>query len=480
MNSTLVKRLFATAMCAAVFAQPLLLTSCKNKDKDKGKPADYGTYGADIAREIASQYPDRAAYSEGESQTGAYIEGKIKELGFTPEIQTFQKEGDGKTEAKSSANYIVKIPGTGFYCAQDGGGYEIEHRVAIIGTHYDAAILPEYKPKTDAKKDSKDSKTKETDAPKYVFDGISDNASGTACVLTALKAFKEYKDVGYDVWFVFFGAGTDNHNGAEEFCKALSKEEFYSIDVMYNIDSLYSGDKVYASSGFKSLQKNRKYEMRRKLYQTYDVCFTNTLYTNYGFDLYYNEACIKGLDIDDDGYKDVFSEVPIAISDYKAFDDRFIPIVYFESFDYNYTSMEKMRETKNLTLQDFDGTVRGTPADCTAFLDSILVEEDKDRDGDGEIDCTGDRLQIRINCVAFIVCEALLKGSDKGMTPAEYEAFKIESTRQTFYSETTKATETSASSETSDTSDSLDTSETSESSESSESSATATTKKASN
>ena len=73
-------------MCAAVFAQPLLLTSCKNKDKDKGKPADYGTYGADIAREIASQYPDRAAYSEGESQTGAYIEGKIKELGLSQNV----------------------------------------------------------------------------------------------------------------------------------------------------------------------------------------------------------------------------------------------------------------------------------------------------------------------------------------------------------------------------------------------------------
>ena len=69
--------------------------------------------------------------------------------------------------------------------------------------------------------------------------------------------------------------------------------------------------------------------------------------------------------------------------------------------------------------------------DCSYFLDSLLVDEDYDRNGDGEIDCSGDRLQIRINCVAFIIIESLLKGSDKGMTPAQYEAYKIEQTRQT-------------------------------------------------
>ena len=114
-----------------------------------------------------------------------------------------------------------------------------------------------------------------------------------------------------------------------------------------------------------------------------------------------------------------------------------IPVVYFESYEYNFTSMSQMKETKNLSLQDFGGNVRRTPADCSYFLDSVLVEEDYDRNGDGEIDCTGDRLQIRINCVAFIIIESLLKGSDKGMTPAEYEEFRIEQTRQTYSSETT-------------------------------------------
>ena len=96
-----------------------------------------------------------------------------------------------------------------------------------------------------------------------------------------------------------------------------------------------------------------------------------------------------------------------------------------------------LKETKNLSLQDYGGIIRGTPADSVDFLDSVLVEEDYDRNGDGEIDCTGDRLQIRINCVAFIVVESLLKGSDKGMTPAEYESYKVEQAKQTITTEST-------------------------------------------
>ena len=421
-------------MCFAVMAEPVLLTSCKKSGNGSNKPADYGSYGSDIAREIATKFPDRRAYSSGESQTGAYIEEKIKGLGYDVEVQTFQGSGG------SSANYVIKVPGTGFYCSQDDGSFVLEHRTAIIGTHYDAAVSSEYIEEVEEDEDDEDEDDDEDETeatePKYVFNGISDNASGTACIITALMAFKDYKNVAYDVWFVFFGASTDNFAGAEAFYKSLTEEEKNSIDVMYDVDSLYAGDKVYASSGYKSLISTRRYEMRRKLYQSYDVCFANTLYTNYGFDLYYNESGIK-VDIDEDGNQDIFNEIPKNVSDFKVFDDRMIPIVYFESYEYNFTKMNQMKETKNLSLQDYGGIIRGTPADSVDFLDSVLVEEDYDRNGDGEIDCTGDRLQIRINCVAFIVVESLLKGSDKGMTPAEYESYKVEQAKQTITTEST-------------------------------------------
>ena len=421
-------------MCFAVLAEPLLLTSCKGSSANV-KPADYGTYGSDIAREIAQKFPNRSAYSAGESQTGQYIEGKIKELGYEVEVQTFTGSGG------SSANYIVKIPGTGFFCPDEDGIYELEHRTAIIGTHYDAALLPDYVPEEPGEGEEEyyeEGEEPENTEPAYTYDGISDNASGTACILTALMAYKDYKDVGYDVWFVFFGAGTDDFAGAEYFYQSLTGEEKASIDVMYDVNSLYAGDKVYASSGFKSLVANKKYEMRRKLYQSYDVCFANTLWTNYGFDLYYNESGIKA-DINEDGIEDIFKEMPNSVSDFKVFDDHMIPVVYFESYEYNFTRMDQMKETKNLNLQDYNGNIRRTPADSTKLLDSVLIEEDKDRDGDGEVDCTGDILQIRINCVAFIVVESLLKGSDKGMTPKEYEVYRTEATRQTYMSESTSS-----------------------------------------
>lgn len=431
MSRDVLKRIFAAATCFAIMAEPLVLTSCKDDDKAPVKPADYGTFGSDIAREIAKEYPDRRPYSSGEWHTGEYIEGKIKEMGYQVEIQEFYNEEGGK-----SSNYIVKVPGSGFYCEQPDGSYQLSHRVAVIGTHYDAALLPEYVPEESEDEESEeDEDPEETTEIKYTFDGISDNASGTACVLTAMNAIRDYKNMAFDVWFVFFGAGTDECAGAQYFCKSLSHDELSTIDVMYDIDSLYSGDKVYASSGYNSFLQNKRYEMRRKLYQTYDTCFENTLYTNYGFDLYFNESGIKE-DFNDDGYKDIFNEVSKNISDYKPFDDRLIPIVYIESYEYNFKDVEKMKETKNLSLQDFDGAIRRTPADCSFYLDSILVEEDYDRNEDGEIDCSGDRLQIRINCIAFIVVEALLKGSDKGMTPAAYEAFKIEQTRETYTSST--------------------------------------------
>ena len=359
MKNIFVKRIVSVVTCMAVFAQPLLLASCKKKDNSPTKPADYGSYGSDIAREIASKYPNRPAYSEGEAATGEYIASKIKELGFDAEVQPFEGPEGG-----NSANYIVRFQGNGFYCEQADGTFEIEHRVAIIGTHYDAALLDEYVEEESEDEEEDEDESEEESEPEFIYDGISDNASGTACILTALMAFREYTDIAYDVWFVFFGAGTDNAAGAEAFYQSLTYEEKNMIDVMYDVDSLYAGDKVYASAGFKSLISSRKYEMRRKLYQSYDVCFSNTLYTK----------------------------------------------------------------------------IRRTPADSTKLLDSVLLEEDYDRDGDGETDCSGDRLQIRINCVAFIIVESLLKGSDKGMTPAQYEAYKAELAKQAFTSETSSET----------------------------------------
>lgn len=410
------RKLISLALTAVFIfssAASVLLTSCKKDDGKKIRPADYGSYGSDLARKIAADHPDRKPYSEGEKATGEFIKEEMTKLKFEPEVQTFT------TKNGTSANYVVKITGTGFYDEDSEGKVVTKHRIAIIGAHYDN-LPPETKKVENTKTTSK--KGAETTALEYSFDGISDNASGTACLLTAMKAFSEYPPFAYDVYFVAFGAGNDDYAGAREFYNSLTGEEKLRIDVMYCMESLYAGDKLYASSGYKSLNPQNRYKMRRKLYQAYDVCFANTLFTNYGFDLYYNESGVK-TDLNGDGTEDIYNEVSANKSDYLVFDEAGIPVVFFDSFEYNFTKMDEMKETKNLNLQNYGGMIRRTHDDSTAFLDSVLVEPDYDRDGDGEIDCSGDRLQIRINAVAFIIVEALLKGSDYGMTKVQYDEY---------------------------------------------------------
>ena len=87
----------------------MFVTSCKSGDDKKLKPADYGSYGADFARQLAKDFPDRAPYSEGEKSAGEVIRQEMVKLKYEPEVQSFT------TKNGTSANYVVKIQGTGFY-----------------------------------------------------------------------------------------------------------------------------------------------------------------------------------------------------------------------------------------------------------------------------------------------------------------------------------------------------------------------------
>lgn len=405
----------------------LTLASCDKGESKKTIPADYGSYGADIARELAALYPNRSAYSADEASAGGYICNKMKELGYEPEIQTFTG-----SSGQTSHNYIVKIEGTGFYVEDASGNYNLEKRIAVIGAHYDDAMV--YVPETAGGEgeegEGEGEEPAETEAPSYSYDGISDNASGIGCLMTCLAQAKDYSEMGYDVYFVAFGASSDNYAGAYAFYESLTEEERSKIEVMYCIESIYAGDKVYASAGYNSLISGKKYAMRRKLYQTYDVCYANTLYTNYKFDIYYNESGIK-TDLDGDGITDVYNEVSANKSDYVVFDEAGIPIVFFDSYDYNFISLEDMKDTKNLNLQAFGGQIKGTPADSTELLDSVIRKEDTDTDEDGIPDKSGDVLQIRINAIAFVMLETLNKGSDSGMTPKAYKEYLANPTEST-------------------------------------------------
>lgn len=377
-----ITKLLALILSLIIFIIPVM--GCSDDDDETALQADYGTYGADIARELSSLYPYRRAYTAEEAAAGEYIRSKFEELGYEVSRQEFSNLYGG-----TSSNYIVNISGKGFFSIDEYGNPQEVRRTIVIGAHYD------------------DSFSQDQVDPSYAYDGISDNASGIGVLLTIAAQISNYEDLSFDVILVAFGAGNDDFAGARAFADSLTDEVASSIDCMYCIDSIYGGDKVYASAGYNSLLMSQKYQMRRKLYQAYDVVYDSLLYTQYGFSLYYNECGII-TDLNGDGYADIYREVSTNKSDYVPFDEMNIPIVYFDSAEYNFSNMEDMKDSKNLNLQEFGGMIRSTPLDSTLLLDSFKVNEEEDL------------LQIRINCVAYIILESMMKGSDYAMTYSEY------------------------------------------------------------
>lgn len=390
------KSLFTKTVAVVCIASILsfTLTSCGDEEVVSEIPADYGEYGASFARELADEYPYRKAFSTEEKAAGEMIKDELEQLGYEVTTQEFFTEN-----GEESQNYIVHIEGDGFLSPDDNGDYQEVRKTVVIGAHYDSFFSAEEIPEG------------------YTYDGLDDNASGVGCLMTIAAQIKNYDALGFDVQIVFFGAGS-TLAGSNYYYNTLNSKEKAAVEVMFCVDGIYAGDKVYASAGLNSLNLSQKYSMRRKLYQLYDVVFDNPLYSDYEFSLYYNECGIIS-DINGDEVNDVYREVSIRQSDYVPFDNGNIAVVYIDSYDYFFDNFEDMRQTKNLNLQEFGGMVGGTLLDSTALLDDIYVTEDEDR------------LQVRINCLAYVILETMMKGSDHGITHEEYDALMTSLTEET-------------------------------------------------
>ena len=270
-----IKKIVSVALVSVFLLMPL--AGCSEETENK-IPANYGSYGADFARQLATTYPYRKPFSSQETAAGEMIRLELSNLGYDVVTQPFS------TDEGSSNNYIVTIEGKGFMgeTEEGSGEYTDVRRSVVIGAHYDSAYGSDDIPED------------------YTYDGISDNASGVGCLMTIANRISEYENIGFDVTIVFFGAGNADHAGARAYYASLTQEEKESMEVMYCVESIYGGDKVYASAGFNSLELSQKYAMRRKLYQAYDVAYDSELASRNGFSLLYNECGIQ-TDLDEDG-----------------------------------------------------------------------------------------------------------------------------------------------------------------------------------
>ena len=174
---------------------------------------------------------------------------------------------------------------------------------------------------------------------------------------------------------------------------------------------------MYAHAGRNSvLGGDRKaYEKRRKLYEVTDVFYEYTLYTINDYMLYTNQSSIM---LDREGYEEkaVYREWSLNDSDYLPFDELDIPIVYFESFDFNDDMPENMKESQNPAFSETGGMIRGTYFDTSDYLQQLMniTRATTANDDNGNAKQL-DKLVKRINNTAFIILEAV----DKGIHDAE-------------------------------------------------------------
>ncbi len=421
----LLNRLFASLL-ALLLLFPALTACSRDKEEETSEIAAYGEGGAQFARKLASSCPQRFPYSDQESRAADLIMEELRSYGYMPEKQTFSVTGP-EGLLQTSANVIARLEGRGFRLAkkQDEADPqqlpdEENDLIMIIGAHYDTPV-PETTGEAGAEEEM------------VLPDGIHNNASGVASVLTVARILLQ-EQPGYDVIFVFFGAGTDEYQGARHYLSSLSAEDRRRVDVMVNVGPVFAGDKVYAHAGQNSVRSGeyKDYAKRRKLYQVTDIFFEAQLNSRNRYAIYTNQASFfVSLD---SGAEAVFREWTSKLSDHTPFDRAGIPVVFIESGDYRVKKIEEVAiESRNPYFQDTGGVISATKFDRTDILEDLfrLMDEQTvgqtipviDQDGlpPDEVDsgtAAGNkskqtivpRLIQRINNTAFVLVQLTRKG----------------------------------------------------------------------
>lgn len=438
----------STARLISVFlvCSVMLMTLAACQDDTDVKtpvPADFGSYGSDLALELAASWPNRSPGSEQETAASDFIAESFKDLGYKPEIMPFTYI-DTAGQIRSSQNVIVRIAGSGFTLEDADGERSQVSKQVIVGAHYDVSVTEEQvyidraereglatePSETTAETSSGNASdgesvdgTEETEDDTFGedfdlpmpflsdFDGIHNNASGIAVLLTLASELKGQKP-GYDIVLIAFGASEAGLAGSRAYAAEMDEEEIEKTDVMYNLNGIYAGDKLYAHSGQNSVLSGnqKKYEMRRKLYEATDVYYENELYTNNEFALYTNQS---GIDVawGSGGLQTaMYREWTMHESDHTPFDKLDIPIVYFESFDYDAESIDEMKESSNPVFAATSGKISGTPFDSSEYLEQLFQVNSTDPSIGSAENRAIDRLTRRINNIAYIIDGAIAKG----------------------------------------------------------------------
>ncbi len=410
-QTRLFNQLTAALLILALAA--VMLSACSTEETEEIIYADFGTTGSDFATDYAKDYPNRSPGSDQEKAAADFLTSSLEALGYDPQVIPFEfTDSDGALH--ESQNIIVTIAGSGFERPDEDGQTTSFERQVIVGAHYDAPVTAEASEAAAAAQETGEGgETVEKNQSLADFDGIQDNAAAVAALLTIARQAKSYA-FGYDVILVLFGAGSADYAGARAYAESMDTDDILATDAMYCMTGIYAGDKVYAHAGRNSIvgEDQKDYEMRRKLYETTDVFYEHRLYTNNRYMLYTNQS---GIFIEfgegEETNRVLYREWTLNESDYTPFDNLGIPIVYFETYNYDEKSVDSMSESENPAFGSTNGQISGTLFDSSDYLAEIFKTSTAGTGSDSDDDKPAeDLLTKRINNTAFLILEAIRKG----------------------------------------------------------------------
>jgi len=244
----------------------------------------------------------------GEVDAAAKVQAWFTDAGYLAQLQPFTYEVDGTTY--SSQNVVASRPAA----AKRGSK---PRPLVIIGAHYDA--------RTEGA-------------------GADDNASGVAVMLEVAQRIAKYK-TPYDLVFVAFGAEESpaGEEGSAHYVAQMSKRDTKRAIVMINYDSLIVGDKLYVHAGFN--KKTWARDRMLRLIKQYRL----HIRTQPGW----NPEYPAGL-------------TPNGFSDYSSFNKAGIPIVSFESTNWEIADLDGYTQT------ELHGSFWHTPNDTLAAIESLF------------------------------------------------------------------------------------------------------------
>ncbi len=269
---------------------------------------------------------DRAANTPGEVAAAAKVQGWFSDAGYVPTVQAFTYR-----TTRHSQNVVAFRPAD---LKRKGEPTPL----VIVGAHYDAVTAGQ---------------------------GADDNASGVGVMLEVAERLAHFK-IDYDVVFIAFGAEEAGLRGSSYFVSQMTQADKDRAIAMINFDSLIFGDKLYVHAGnnFKTWARDAMLRLIRL--HKLPIGIQPGLYAN---------------PEEDPGYAAGFT--PDGFSDYTAFNDAGIPIVAFESTNWEIGLLDGYTQTvdygswwhtSNDTLAAIEGVYPDRPMERLHAYTTLVFE----------------------------------------------------------------------------------------------------------